>query len=350
MDKYTTIVFRADASQKIGIGHVMRCLTLADGLAVHGAKVRFICRQQPGDMISYIQGKGYDVVTWMQTDEEIVEYLDTINQSIDWFIVDHYELDVSWERLLRPYVKKIMVIDDLANRPHHCDLLLDQNYYLDSLQRYGELLRSPCVTLLGPQYALLRNEFSILGQNLRERTGCVKRILVFFGGSDPTGDTLKTLKALERIKKSYIEVDVIVGQSNSQLEEIKATCNKLPNTKFHCQIDYMAQLMGQADLAIGAGGTATWERCYLGLPSLVTIVADNQEIVTEAVAHYGAIINMGRSDQVDIETLSLFIKKMMSSPNLMKKLNQKSLELMGNYSMSGVELVIQKMEEIHVTI
>jgi UDP-2,4-diacetamido-2,4,6-trideoxy-beta-L-altropyranose hydrolase len=342
-----TAVFRVDASQQIGIGHVMRCLTLSDALRDYGVTVLFICQQLPGDMITYIREKGYAVVPWTQQDDEIIEYLQTMNQSIDWFIVDHYEIDVQWERLLRPYVRKIMVIDDLANRFHDCDILLDQNFYLNGLTRYNNLLPINCLKLLGPQYALLRKEFSLARKNLRERDGSVRRILIFFGGSDPTGETLKTLEAVAMMKCPDVAVDVIVGQSNPKAQEIEKVCRNLPNTVFYCQVNNMAQLMAQADLTIGAGGTATWERCYLGLPAVVIIVADNQQAVTEAVAAKGAVINMGYSVDVNVEKLCTVIKNTIDQPILIQQMSHRALQLVGTHLVSGADLIIKKMEEIH---
>ncbi|MFH1884106.1 MAG: UDP-2,4-diacetamido-2,4,6-trideoxy-beta-L-altropyranose hydrolase, partial [Planctomycetota bacterium] len=227
-------IIRADASGQIGTGHVMRCLTLADELRGRGAEVIFVCREFAGNLCGYIEEKGYIVhrlpvsndqehdfesnlkhASWLgadwQTDarqvEEVFKDLDT---HLDWLVVDHYALDEKWEGYLRPYVKKIMVIDDLADRAHDCDLLMDQNFHENLESRYDGLVPPGCIKLLGPKYAALRPEFREVRKNLRKRDGHVKRIMIFFGGSDPTNETAKTLEAMYMLNRPDVAVDVVV--------------------------------------------------------------------------------------------------------------------------------------------
>jgi UDP-2,4-diacetamido-2,4,6-trideoxy-beta-L-altropyranose hydrolase len=191
-----------------------------------------------------------------------------------------------------------MVIDDLANRPHECDLLLDQNYYRDLDSRYQGLVPEQCVTLLGPEYVLLRPEFTQARARLRARDGTVRRILVFFGGSDPTNETEKVMEALSLLGRPDIEVDVVVGLANPKRDAIQALCGALPNVSFHCQVSNMAELILNADLGVGAGGAAMWERCYLGLPTITVVFAANQARTTEDVATTGAIEYLGWSGRL----------------------------------------------------
>jgi UDP-2,4-diacetamido-2,4,6-trideoxy-beta-L-altropyranose hydrolase len=304
-----SIVFRTDASVEIGSGHLMRCLTLADQLRGNGAEVAFICRDLPGGMFDFLDTRGYRNVELglaapsvsLQHDDaratiEAVEQL--FHDRVDWLVVDQYEFDAEWERLLRPVSHKLMVIDDLANRPHDCDLLLDQNYYRDLDSRYQGLVPERCVTLLGPEYVLLRPEFTQARRTLRARDGTVRRILVFFGGSDSTNETEKVMEALRLLERPDIEVDVVVGLANPKRDSIRALCDALPNVSFHCQVSNMAELILNADLGIGAGGAAMWERCYLGLPAITVISAANQERTTEDVAATGAIEYLGWSGKL----------------------------------------------------
>jgi hypothetical protein len=161
-----------------------------------------------------------------------------------------------------------MVIDDLANREHDCALLLDANFYLHLNRRYKGLTPLGTSLLLGPQYALLRSEF-LQVERSEKRTGDVRRIFAFFGGSDPTNETEKLLTALQHIQRRTFELDIVVGAGNPRKQEIERKCRLLENVHFFCQIDNIAELMAHADLAIGAGGTTLWERCYLALPSIV---------------------------------------------------------------------------------
>jgi UDP-2,4-diacetamido-2,4,6-trideoxy-beta-L-altropyranose hydrolase len=218
-------------------------------------------------------------------------------------VVDNYSLDIKWEKYLRPYVNKIMVVDDLANRPHDCDILLDQNYYKNLDSRYDGLIPSHCRKLLGPKYALLRPEFHQAKKNLRKRDGKVRRILVFFGGSDPTNETVKTLEAIKLLNRPDIVIDVVVGAANPHKEEVKELCSQMTNTTYHCQVENMADLMAAADLAIGAGGVTTWERLYLELPTIAIAVAENQVEMLEALGEAGMVWYLGNNHIVEVSRL-----------------------------------------------
>jgi UDP-2,4-diacetamido-2,4,6-trideoxy-beta-L-altropyranose hydrolase len=340
MENKAVVAIRADSSTSIGSGHIMRCLTLAEQLRNSGAEVFFICLELAGNMIPLIEKKGYVVeiiphIKVVQDDmwKKDLEYTKKIikcsKKQIHWLIVDHYGLDNRWENGLRTYTKRVMVIDDLANRQHDCDLLLDQNFYSDMALRYQGVTPSHCTQLLGPQYALLRPEFYKARNNQRKRDGKIRRVLLFFGGSDPTNETVKALAAIKLLNWSAITIDVVVGMANSNKEYIKQLCDNLPNTIFHCQVNNMAELMANADLAIGAGGTATWERCFLGLPSLTVVVADNQDEVTTAVAQAGATIKIGYSWEATVQRIAESVAAFLDNPTLVKRMSEKALELMG---------------------
>ena len=287
----------------------MRCLTLADQLRGNGAEVAFVCRELPGGMFDLLDARGYrnarlDLAPTGASSQHddakatIEAVARLFPGGVDWLVVDQYGLDVEWERLLRPVSCKLMVIDDLANRPHDCDLLLDQNYYRDLDSRYQGLVPEQCVTLLGPEYVLLRPEFTQARERLRGRDGTVRRILVFFGGSDPTNETEKVMAALSLLGRPDIEVDVVVGLANPKRDAIQALCDALPNVSFHCQVSNMAERILNADLGVGAGGAGMWERCYLGLPAITVVFAANQARTTEDVATTGAIEYLGWSGRL----------------------------------------------------
>ena len=288
--------FRVDASIQMGSGHVMRCLCLGEALKKQGADVLFISRALPGNLNDLVRQKGFALEelefipnqfnknklshaswlgeSWDRDASQTIEILKKMG-SFDWLVMDHYALDIHWQFLVRPYINKLMVIDDLADRSHDCDLLLDQNLIPDLKTRYQQLVPQTCKQLLGPQYALLREEFRIARETLEERDGYVRRILVYFGAVDPLQLTLKAMDSIRALNKAALIVDVVVGKANPLSEAIKNRCS-VYGFYFYEQMDNMALLMAQADLAIGAGGTTTWERCCLGLPSIVSVVAENQ--------------------------------------------------------------------------
>jgi len=236
------------------------------------------------------------------------------------------------------------VIDDLANRPHDCDLLLDQNYYRDQDYRYQSLVSDDCVTLVGPTYALLREEFVVARQRLRTRNGTVKRILVCFGGGDSTNQTRKALDALSLLSDSGIAVDIVVGDTNPHQDEIQSLCKQMKDVHYHCQATNMAELIAAADIAIGAGGATTWERCSLGLPTLTVVFADNQLQTTQDLEEYGAIQFLGWADEITVAQLANSIKDLIANPDLLENLSARASFLMREWV--GVAAATTAMKNI----
>lgn len=230
-------------------------------------------------------------------------------------MVDHYSLDEKWEKQIRPFTKEVMVIDDLANRPHDCDLLLDQNYYLNMGSRYNGLVPSHAKLLLGPQHVLLREEFKEARKYIKPFNGKVERLFIFFGGSDPTNETEKVLRAIKPLVQKYrLKADVVVGNTNPKKEVIEALCTEITGVSYQGQINNMAELMARADLAIGAGGATTWERIYLQLPSIVITVADNQIEIAKAVHFKQLCFYLTHYSEVCPYMISDFLEYILYSP------------------------------------
>ncbi len=339
------VLFRADASVQIGSGHVMRCVTLAERLREHGALIAFACRELPGDLNDWLRAKGFEVIAWIEDHVDTVapvllHYVQSV--SYDWLVVDHYGLDARWERQMRPYVKQMMVIDDLADRPHDCDLLLDQNFFADPQRRYERLLPVHCQRLLGPEFALLRPAFgevrALVRQSQKRETGVLKRIQVFFGGSDPTEETLPILQAIDAVQPGCWEIDVIVGASNPKQVEIRDWCAEKSYLRFYCQTPRMAELMSEADLAISAGGTATWERLCLGLPALVISVAPNQESLSAEVAAVGTQVYLGASGSVTPDAVAVALCQLAQEPDSLRKMSEKGMRLVDGHGTNRVAL------------
>lgn len=323
------IVFRVDSSVQIGSGHLMRCLTLAKRYRKEQqANIFFIMRALDGNMADLIIKNNFKVISLpkMEKDSSLkgyekwlsvkgnVDAQQTINEikkinSVELLVIDHYAIDEAWESLIRSYVKKIMVIDDLANRKHDCDILLDQNSYLDKDTRYRGLVPENCKLLLGAEHAILREEFYEAKKHQRKRDGVVRNIMIFFGGSDPSNETMKALHAFKRLNRSDIIVNVIVGGSNQHKGEVEKYCQQYKNINYYCQVDNMADFMNEADLAIGAGGTTTWERCFLNLPAIVIAIAENQVKICEDCAKQGYITYLGRAEMVDVDCITYSLKQ-----------------------------------------
>jgi UDP-2,4-diacetamido-2,4,6-trideoxy-beta-L-altropyranose hydrolase len=314
-------VFRADASLKIGTGHVMRCITLAAALRARGADCTFITREHIGNLISLIRSHGFhaDVLpspgsfnaamgsdSYRQHDLAHSEWLGLPQETdaqeclrmllgveVDWLVVDHYALDARWERQVRGRARRLMVIDDLADRPHCCDLLLDQNFGRDAAS-YARLLPPECVSLCGASYALLRPEFAALREySLQRRAGLgVRHILIAMGGVDKDNATGGVLEELARITLPHdCRITVVMGLTAPWLASVRRIASQLSwPTTVRVGISDMAQLMADADLAVGAAGATSWERCCLGLPSVILPLADNQRLACQALHESGAAI------------------------------------------------------------
>lgn len=315
------IVFRADASIDIGTGHVMRCLTLADALRARGASCRFICRPHLGHLIGLIVQRGHEVIALTDTSHVVtstaaydaddvqsdyVHWLgvdwatdarDTISaigaEPVDWLVVDHYALDARWEQCLRHACKQVMVIDDLADRPHDCDLLLDQNLG-HTEQDYAGLTSVGCKLLIGPLYSLLRPEFAALrAYSLARRIPPqFKRMLITMGGVDKGNCTGQVLDALSQCTwPAGVELTIVMGPHAPWLDQVRQQASAMSvRCKVLVGVENMAQLMADADLAIGAAGSTAWERCCLGLPTVAFVLAPNQLAGAVSLQQKGAIV------------------------------------------------------------
>lgn len=318
------VVFRTDASLDIGTGHVMRCLTLAEVLREKGAKCRFVCRDHPGNLFDLIRQRGFDVhalavpqiassppssgrgvyADWLGVDWAVdaAQTLSALGESvIDWLIVDHYALDARWEKRFHQVCQRVMVIDDLADRPHDCDLLLDQNLGRMAAD-YSDFVPERCRVLAGPEYALLRPEFaSARDESLARRaTPELRHVLVALGGVDKDNVTVRVLDALRACPlpvKSVITV--VMGPHAPWADQVRGKAEKMPwTTTVLVNVQDMARLMAASDLAIGAAGISAWERCCLGLPTLTIVLADNQRKGAAALEARGAAILVGEPDQL----------------------------------------------------
>lgn len=295
----------------------MRCLTIAKNLQKQNVNVVFWMEALAGNLIHYVQQEGFEVIS-------------NVRKS-DLYIIDHYKIEERWEKELRNYTGKIAVIDDLANRPHDCDLILDQNVIPNFESRYDGLVPKNCIKLLGPKYLIMRDEFIEARQNLNDRNNQVERLLIFMGGTDPTNETIKILKALIHFPDRFNHIDVVVGNGNTHKEEIKQICSK-QGYYYHCQINYMAKLMKRADFSIGAGGSTTWERCYIGLPSSSTVVAENQSRTTKYAYELGAVLNLGWHEKVTEETYVELLSKLENGEVNLNQLSKVGLNLTDNAS------------------
>lgn len=343
------VCFRADASLKMGAGHIMRCLTLADALSANGAECRFICREQPGNLISLIRNKNYPVhvlsspevvkgpilkepnqilrehADWLGVSQEqdAEECLRILNNSpTDWLIVDHYGLNSRWETYLKNNYQMLVVIDDLADRRHECDFLIDQTFDRNA-DDYLSYVPERCIMLCGSNYALLRPEFAALRQySLSRRTHPkLNHILISMGGVDKDNLTSEILKELEKCElPDNCTMTIVLGPTSPWLPEVSQAAKKMPwQTTVKVGVKNMAELMANSDISIGAAGSTSWERCCMGLPSIVMSLAKNQDYISGRLESSGAILVVRESIPGNLNELITYIKNTQNLKHLALK-------------------------------
>ncbi len=367
------VVFRTDASVFIGSGHVMRCLTLADALAVQGADCLFICREHQGNLIEQIRNKGYRVhvlpvmslaevnspAIKTASDEQALAHSHWLGATqaddaaactailtgaiFDWLIVDHYALDARWELALKPHYYKLMVIDDLADRPHICDLLLDQTFGRHP-EDYRDWLPANCQLLCGSQYALLRPEFAALrGYSLERRAHPqLCQLLISMGGVDKDNITCQVLEALRGCQlPAKCEITVVMGVTAPWLDEVRRQAQSMPwLTTVLVGVSNMAQLMADSDLAIGAAGATSWERCCLGLPTIMLILADNQRYVAQGLERAGAVQVLNDAKEIAY-CLPALLSGLASSQSLQAEMCEAAASIVDG---RGIPAVVHNLE------
>ena len=361
--RFDNVVFRVDSSINIGSGHLMRCLTLADTLSLKGICCIFLTRNLKGNLIELIRQKGHKLFIlrpfYTEADEKIYfnnsklcrinqtddayECCSYLNTKVDWIIVDHYSLDVEWEKIMSVKSRLIMAIDDIANRLHFCDVILDQNFVSNYTKRYDDLVDTACVKLLGPHYALIRPEFAQLRQYSisRRKYEKIQRILVFMSGGDVNNETAKVIEGFKLSKYYNQHIDIIITANYDYLDNLINIIQVLPNASIHIQTEKMAELMASADFAITAGGSITWEKCVLGLPSIVSIMAENQSDIANRMNQYGTQITLGLAKNLTPVDYATSINN----------LSSRDLKLMSSAAIAicdgcGVQNVIEIMEEL----
>ncbi len=364
------VVFRVDASLLIGSGHVMRCLTLASALRQYGHECLFVSRNHDGNLGAQIESKGFKL-SLIETESEpglqessdsndysgwlgVTKNLDADDttrilsaEDVDWLVLDHYALDSEWVRRVASKIQpgKVLVIDDLADRPHWCHLLLDQNLGR-SAGDYAALVPEGCTLLVGTRYALLRDEFrEWREESLQRRAGAsVRRILLSLGGVDKdniTGSVIRLL-ADNGVLGHEVELDVVLGSAAPHLEEVKAQLKTVPfKAELHVNVSNMAEHMARADLAIGAAGGTAWERCALGLPTIIIVLADNQLTGARGLEDAGAAYVI---DDIGVipDQLPAMIKKLLD-PETISRMSASASAICDG---KGVSRVVEAMEKM----
>ena len=316
------IVFRLDASVRIGNGHLARCLTLADEFKALGSEIIFICRPESDQDYEILFATDHKVkllqkktnteinkasyeswlsVDWEQDVNEVIQIIDGID--VDLLIVDHYGIDTHWHSKVRDYCKKIFIIDDLANRHLDCDFLLNSSFINNDKDYTKFISKKDYVSFLGPNYALIDPKFSNLrlqAKKKREHTSSIQEILIFMGSMDPDNYSSLAINTINQVDwKQNIKVNCVLDSNSPSLEKVTNDIDSLElEVSIHSNISDMETLIYNADLAIGSGGNSAWERCVLGLPSFLTSIAPNQKRNIKGITESGAACFWGSTEDL----------------------------------------------------
>lgn len=341
------VAMRADASVRIGHGHVMRCLALATALRAEGAEVLLLQRRAEGDAQHAVEhalcraamlppepdGRhGAKGCADADADHDAGHDADAEHTRRalqrawpgvrpDWLVLDHYGLGAAWVRRLRDAAARVLVIDDLADREHEGDLLLDSNWHEQGADRYRGRWPQGRPMLLGPAHALLRPEFAQARAALRTRDGQLRRVVVAFGGSDPAGATAPCVDGLHAAFPG-LQLDVVVGAASAQAAELAQRWAANAAVQVSVGAQDIAARLAAADLFIGAGGTMTWERACLGLPGITLPIADNQHALCRRLHDAGEGIDIGPWHAGAVDALLAALRTLREHPQRLQAMGQ----------------------------
>lgn len=319
-------VFRVDASATIGGGHAMRCLALADALAAAGWRCGFACNE---DALGLVPGLArHAVIPIVSGQDSISPIANAWRDNLDLLVVDHYGLGADFERAARPLTRRVLAIDDLCNREHDCDILLDHTLGRKT-DHYAHLVPESCLILVGAEYAPLRPEFAARrAESLRRRAlgTDLRCIFVSFGASDPFKLTARTLTALQRTGLD-IEAHVVAGVGPDAAEVRRMAAASGNGWTVHGPDADIAKLLAEADLALGAPGTTSWERCCLGVPAILASFAYNQKDNADALTRAGAAVFLGPESEVTAERISAEISSLQRNPESLARMSRAAAQV-----------------------
>lgn len=335
------ITFRLDASEEIGIGHLMRCLALSEELINRGHRCYFLSKIDNEDLVEKIEKrktifKKLNSTTSLKEDlKKLIEF--SKEQEIDWVVTDHYGIDSEYIKKIKKNGFKILSVDDAAQIDYCSDIILNQNIGSEKL-RYSKKINSEL--LLGPKYVLLREE--LLRKNKMTESKNVKKILLTFGGTDNDNFTLKILKLLDSAIENK-EFLVIAGPLNKFYEDIKKYSEDRNNITIIKSPENLADVYSKTDIAISAGGSSCYELAYFGIPNIIISIADNQLRIAEELEKQKVSIYSGKKDELNKEELIEKVKELIKNQTLRKKMSSNGKKLVDG---KGKQRVVNFMEKM----
>jgi len=339
------MLIRADANARMGTGHLMRCLALAQAWQARGGRATFVTACDSDGLLQRLRGEGFQVIEldetypdpdgWRTTSRVLADHPDA------WVVLDGYHFDSACQRRVKEAGHPLLVIDDMAHLDHYyADVVLNQNIHAAQLDYSCE---SDTRLLLGTDYVLLRREFWRWRGWEREIPDVARKVLVTLGGGDPDNQTLKVIHALQQVDVDGLEAIVVAGASNPHYHDLKSRVRDVPEMRLVHNVSNMPDLMAWADLAVTAGGSTCWEIALMGLPSVLMTLADNQQGIAEGLDKAGVSTSLGWYEQVTREQVGKTLSRLISDPSQRQQMSENGRKLVDG---QGAERVVSALVEV----
>jgi len=338
------LYIRADADGKIGAGHTMRCIALAQAWKDQGGEVTFISHCESEALKERIQSEGFRFIALDNVCPDSSDLKNTLsilkNENADqktWLVLDGYHFNPEYQKAIRDEGIRLLVIDDINHLPHyHADMLLNQNIHALNLKYHCD---KDTTLLMGTRYVLLRREFKKWQCWQREIPTVARKVLVTLGGGDPDNVTLKVIQALKQLNLSGLEAKIVVGPANTNLQILERETSDHPNLQIITNATNMPELMIWADVAVSAGGSTCWEMAFLGLPNMIIYFAENQRPIAEELHETGAALSLGWGQALNIDAIAENLERLLLSQECRKRYSIKSHEIVDG---SGAQRVCRE--------
>lgn len=343
------LLLRADADIRMGTGHVMRCLALAqawqDKLGKACLATARLCAGLGARWTA--EGLGLEKFSTEPGSADDAEQTIALARRLDAdrVVLDGYHFSTRFQRALKQAGLRLLVIDDFGHAEHYAaDLVLNQNLHAEE-EFYRQ--REPYTRLLlGTRFALLRREFRRWRDWQREIPKTGRKILVTLGGSDPDNVTGKVIQALQQVRIEGLEAIILAGASNPHHADLEALlAGSAPRISLHASVTDMPGLMAWADVAVAAGGTTSWERAFLGLPSLVLILADNQQQMAEAAEQAGIGWNLGPAALLSVPAVGRAVERLAKDAGARAQMAQRGPEVVDGL---GPARVVHELQDADI--
>lgn len=342
------LVVRADASAEIGTGHFMRCLALTQAWKDNGGKVIFITLCKSEELLKRLNEEDFEVKqipSYYPDSSDLETTLQVLAQYPDsWIVLDGYHFDTSYQKTIKEAGYHLLVIDDMGHLPYyHVDILLNQNI---NAERLSYRCDSATQLLLGTRYALLRQDFLPWRGWKREVPKLAHKILVTLGGADSGNVTFKIIDALKTLNMSELEVRIVVGPANPNIKSIEnAALFTQCNFQILQQVENMPELMAWADVAISAGGTTCLELAFMGLPSIVLVLAENQRLIAESLRKKGIALNLGWHEGISVAKIVYILTNLLFDKDKRMELSHRARKIIDGLGAMRVAECIAKMNQ-----